>query len=321
MYRWTILLACTLAACQPEEIYGTREEALTGAVAVDPADDVYPPILQPTFSDWFEDPVPLQGGINTAGAEDSPFVAPDDSGFYFFFTPDPTIEAQDQVTDTVTGIWYAPAQGDTWGEAQRVKLKDAGTDVLDGCPTALPGQLWFCSIRADNYRDVDMWIAECDGAECSGWRNAGERVNVELSAGELYITEDSASMLFGAELDGGQGGYDLWIADSSGDSWADPVNLGTPVNDAGTQYLPAFNHDGSELWWTGDSALGQPGPALYLSQWGGTAWGEPQEVVSSFAGEPSLDTAGNLYFTHHYFTEGPGEMIEADIYVTRRITP
>ncbi len=43
---------------------------------------------------------------------------------------------------------------------------------------------------------------------------------------------------------------------------------------------------------------------------------EPELIVSQFAGEPTLDDAGNLYFVHHYFEHG--QMIEADIYVAYR---
>ncbi|HOK38716.1 MAG TPA: hypothetical protein P5538_03695 [Bacteroidales bacterium] len=42
-------------------------------------------------------------------------------------------------------------------------------------------------------------------------------------------------------------------------------------------------------------------------------WQEPELIVSQFAGEPTLDDAGNLYFVHHYFENNI--MIEADIYV------
>ena len=42
------------------------------------------------------------------------------------------------------------------------------------------------------------------------------------------------------------------------------------------------------------------------------------EVVSSLAGKPTLDDAGNLYFVHHYYTAGIGSMTEADIYLARR---
>jgi len=43
----------------------------------------------------------------------------------------------------------------------------------------------------------------------------------------------------------------------------------------------------------------------------------PEVVVSSLAGEPTLDSQGNLYFVHHY-SDAAGKLWEADIYVCRR---
>ena len=59
-----------------------------------------------------------------------------------------------------------------------------------------------------------------------------------------------------------------------------------------------------------------PTPAIFRSKKVNGAWGEPELIVSQFAGEPTLDDAGNLYFVHHYFEYG--EMIGADIYVVYR---
>ena len=39
-------------------------------------------------------------------------------------------------------------------------------------------------------------------------------------------------------------------------------------------------------------------------------------IVERFAGEPTLDARGNLYFVHHYFRDGV--MLEADLYVAHR---
>ena len=39
----------------------------------------------------------------------------------------------------------------------------------------------------------------------------------------------------------------------------------------------------------------------------------PELVISQFAGEPSVDANGNIYFVHHFYRDG--RMIEADIYV------
>ena len=45
-------------------------------------------------------------------------------------------------------------------------------------------------------------------------------------------------------------------------------------------------------------------------------WQEPELIISQFAGEPTLDNEGNLYFTHHFFEDS--KMIEADIYVAMK---
>jgi len=46
-------------------------------------------------------------------------------------------------------------------------------------------------------------------------------------------------------------------------------------------------------------------------------WSEPQLIISQFAGEPSLDMDGNIYFTHHFYNN-TSQMVEADIYVAYR---
>jgi hypothetical protein len=39
-------------------------------------------------------------------------------------------------------------------------------------------------------------------------------------------------------------------------------------------------------------------------------------VFGPLAGEPTLDVAGNIYFTHHYYDGDT--LLEADIYVSQR---
>jgi len=45
-------------------------------------------------------------------------------------------------------------------------------------------------------------------------------------------------------------------------------------------------------------------------------WGTPELIISQFAGEPSVDKEGNVYFTHHFYEDG--KMLDADIYVAYR---
>ena len=81
----------------------SRLEAIPAtAKKLSPAEDFYSPKLH--SSEW-QKPVPLPAPVNTAGAEDSPFITPDGKTLYIFFTPDPGIPAEKQLFDGVTGIW------------------------------------------------------------------------------------------------------------------------------------------------------------------------------------------------------------------------
>lgn len=122
---------------------------------------MFPPVVHdPAWSD----PVPMAGPVNTAGGEDSPFIAPDGSMFLFWFTPDVSIPAEQQVNDVVTGIWYASPGARGWDEPTFVEL--SGSNSLEGCPTLLGKDRWFCSIRAGNYGEhedghggSDIWMS------------------------------------------------------------------------------------------------------------------------------------------------------------------
>ena len=81
------------------------------AVKVRPETDAYPPVLH--LEGW-QQPVGLGPPVDTAGAEDSPFITPDGGTLYFWFTPSTSVPAKKQLLDEVTGIYVSRRQGNTW---------------------------------------------------------------------------------------------------------------------------------------------------------------------------------------------------------------
>ena len=288
----------------------TREEAIpTNAVKMKLETDAFPSILN---SDEFEKPVPLGQAINTAGGEDSAFITPDGSTLYLFFTPDVNIPAEKQLLDGVTGIYISEKQDGDWGTAQRVVLEDEDELALDGCVFVQGDEMWFCSARAGNYRGVDMWTARFNTGRWADWENAGDKLNVDYEIGELHVTADGNEIYFHSSRAGESGGYDIWVTRLLNGEWQEPENI-REVNTPDTEGWPFITQDGKELWFT-RFYMGYP--AIFRSHMLDGKWGEPELIISQFAGEPSLDNQGNLYFTHHYFKDG--KMIEADIYVAYR---
>ncbi len=314
-----LVALAVLAGCTEPLYVIPREDAIPAdAVKMIPEMDTWPPILHDSAG-W-EQPVPMPGPVNTAGAEDSPFITLDGQWFFFFFTPDVQVPANEQLYDGCTGIYWSQRETDGWTEPERVVLCD---DVsLDGCEFTHGDTLWFCSVRTGNYREIDLYWAVLRDGKWTDWRNAGHQLNVEHGVGESHITTDGRRMYTARSAGaGGHGGMDLWKLDRNSAGWDPPENLGSVVNGPGNENLPFVSSDGSELWFTANSRISEPGPALYrcVAIDSGTGWSEPEEIVSRFAGEPCLDDEGNIYFTHHYYTgTDPIQMIEADIYVCYR---
>jgi len=310
---WTACSNTTGPAERP-----TRADLIPAdAVKVTPETDVFVPVLQ---SAGWADPVPMPGPINTAGGEDSPFIAPDGSMFLFWWTPDVSIPAEEQVSDGGTGIWYTDggAGARAWDEPTFVDLNSGLLPSLEGCPTLDGTTLWFCSVRSGNYGLIDAWLADYAGPGVwTNRRNAGQTLNETYDIGEWHVLDGGSEIVFGSDRADGYGDMDLWSTWHNEGEWSVPENLGPNVNDAGHQSRPFVTSDGEELWFTGTSRLGYHGPAVFRSLKQGVSWGPAEEIVSNYAAEPTVDDDGNLYFVHH-FMDADEEMIEADIYVCYR---
>ena len=282
-----------------------------------PETDPYPPILH---SVDFEEPVPLPYPVNTAGAEDSAFILPDGKTLYFFFTPDVRVPPEQQVLDEVSGVWVTHLTETGWSKPTRVWLQEPGKLALDGAVCIQDDEMWFASAR-EGYTGVNMFTARYLSGKWIDWQYVGDRLMKDIQIGEVHIHGDD--LYFHSSRPGGHGSYDIWLTTRSYNEgleieWSDPANIHA-VNTEEAESLPFVTSDGNELWFT-RTHMGTP--AIFRSIKSNDGWGAPELIVSQFAGEPTLDDAGNLYFTHHFyeFDEelGKNVMIEADIYVARR---
>ncbi len=303
---YTFICIIFLFACNaptPEDyILKTRVEAIPdSAIKMTPESDLYPPILH---SNDYEEPVPLSGSVNTAGAKDSPFIPIDRNEIYFFFTPDVTVPVEKQLLDGVTGIYSAELNNGIYTNEKRILLQDSDKLSLDGCTFVKGNTMWFCSAR-DGYNGLHWFTAEYIDEEWINWELAD--FNPEYEVGELHIHENE--LFYHSNLNGGKGNLDIWVSEMINDEWIQPININI-VNTPELDGFPYVSKNGNELWFT-RWYVGSP--AIYRSRMISDEWQEPELIISQFAGEPTLDTDGNIYFVHHFYIDG--EMIEADIYV------
>jgi Tol biopolymer transport system component len=314
-----LTIACILIIVVFVGLYGqspqqnktpARQSKIPGdAVKVTPETDLFPPILH--VDGWMQ-PVPLSPTVNTAGAEDSPFIMPDGNTLYFFFTPNVSVLPEKQLLDGVTGIYASKKQNGTWSTADRIMLQDSGKLALDGAEFVQGETMWFASAR-EGYTGVNLFTAEFKGGKWTDWQYAGDKLNKDYQVGEMHITADGNEIYFHSARAGGKGGLDIWTTRRVSGEWQAPENVAV-VNTPENEGWPFVSEDGNELWFTRTYA---GSPAVFVSRKVNGTWSEPELVVSQFAGEPTLDDSRNLYFVHHFYGND-SRMIEADIYVAYR---
>jgi len=281
-----ILVLLILTGCAQEEIID-RESPITNP-KITPQTDINPPKIH--SQDYYE-PEPLPYPINTAGAEDSPFIINDE--LYFFFTPDPNIAPEKQLFDKVTGIYVSKKQGENWTKPQRVTLQDKGKLALDGCLFVEGNKALFCSAR-EGYEGINWFTAEYE----NGWKN-WKKADLPKETGELHIYDNK--LYYHSSQDGN---LDIWMMDLNEKK---PTKVG--ISSEKDEGWPAISPDGQELWITKDYGI-------WRSKKQNEQWTKPELIISSLAGEATIDKQGNVYFVHHYFKDD--KMLEADIYVARK---
>ncbi|MFC1802394.1 hypothetical protein ACFL0D_00325 [Thermoproteota archaeon] len=282
------------------EIPSRESKVPQDTVKITPETDKHPPI---TVSDEYEQPVPLPYPVNTKGAEDSAFIMPDGNTLYVWFTPNTKGDVYTQSKDMVTGIYILEKVNDQWQEAERVWLSDPGVAVLDGCEFISDNKMWFCTVR-EGYTGLHWFTAEYLDGKWTNWLNADFKPSYEV--GELHIHKNELYFHSAKSL---KGGYDIWVSRKTNYGWGEPDNLAI-VNSEFNDGWPWISQDGDEMWFTRQEGA----PNLYRSIRVNGQWTEPELMIKTLAGEPSLDNMGNVYFTHHFYDD-EGNMLESDIYV------
>ncbi|HNG89172.1 MAG TPA: carboxypeptidase regulatory-like domain-containing protein, partial [Saprospiraceae bacterium] len=159
----------------------------------------------------------------------------------------------------------------------------------------------------DGRQRMRLYSAKKSG---SGWSDpvALPFNNNEFDDCHPAISIDGDKLYFSSNRPGGIGGMDLYVAYKVGESWSEPVNLGSNVNTTGNEVFP-FVHADNTLYYASTGLQGKGGLDMYFTTpTGSNEWSKPQNL-----GEP-FNTAGDDFglivdldkINGYYSTAGAG---------------
>lgn len=89
--------------------------------------------------------------------------------------------------------------------------------------------LYFSSDRSGGKGGTDIYMTR---RTREGWTKPQNVNEINSASDEMtpYIAADGKTFYFASNRSGGAGGFDIYVARKSGDSFSSPTNIGTPIN-------------------------------------------------------------------------------------------
>ena len=238
--------------------------------------------------------------INSKYSEYSPAFSPDGTEMYYATLKRDELLVIDadkgDKEEYYTRIYVAKRTDEGWSEPQPLgqNINRPGYHVSN-CALSADGRRMFFNrllLKGNEVAEAKLFVSEKSG---SGWGAAkeieslnGDYIAKQPAVGELFGKE---VLFFSSNMDGGEGGFDLYYATYKGNGvYGDPVNLGPKINTPGNEETPFFL-DGI-LYFSSDGHPTMGGFDIFRAEWNGATWSEPSNMGKGY--NTSLDD--------HYFT-------------------
>jgi peptidoglycan-associated lipoprotein len=177
-------------------------------------------------------------------------------------------------TSDVTGEYYSDlfkTRVDRKGKwSEPVPLgENVNTEFDEGAPATNEkvNTLYFTSFREDKEGNMTckIFVSKKSGIE---WGKAEPLTLVAdtITVGHPAISPDGLTLLFAADMRGGQGQKDIWkvTRTSKNGTWSTPVNMGTDINTSGNEVFPYIHHDGT-LYFSSDGHSGMGALDIFMA--------------------------------------------------------
>lgn len=172
----------------------------------------------------------------------------------------------------------------TWSKAKKIETLafDKNAGVLAYCEKTKTvyyerdndgkGKNNFCKIYEASYDETSNTFGIPKAISLSFTQKADMK--------QPAVSSDGSKLYFVSKMEGGQGGYDIWVTNKSGDTWGEPTNAGNVINTEFDEAFPVVRD--SALFFSSEGFTGYGGLDLFSSVYANGAWSKPQNLKTPF---------------------------------------
>jgi outer membrane protein OmpA-like peptidoglycan-associated protein len=131
--------------------------------------------------------------------------------------------------------------------------------------------------RNDGLGSCDLYISEQKNNVWTAPTNLKLPVSTRAWESQPSLSADGNTLYFASSKAGGLGGKDIWMTTRQPNgTWAEPTNIGAPINTATDDQAPFLHPDGETLYFMSNGHAGMGGHDLFLSRKNAQgAWEKP----------------------------------------------
>ncbi|MTI29610.1 hypothetical protein E1171_02195 [Cytophagales bacterium RKSG123] len=116
--------------------------------------------------------------------------------------------------------------------------------------------LYFVSNRKGGFGKRDIWVSKMgDDGQWQQARNLGSDINSLYDDIGPFIHANGQTLYFSSDRFPGFGGFDLYASEKEGERWANPQNLGYPINTHDDQVSFFVSLDGKTAYYSVDQRM------------------------------------------------------------------
>ncbi|MCA0427581.1 MAG: OmpA family protein [Bacteroidetes bacterium] len=180
----------------------------------------------------------------------------------------------------------------------------------------------FIFTRLEGGRNEEFYLANKRNNEWLPAMNLGAPINTERNEGTVSLSADGQYIFYTAcNKPGGLGSCDLYLSKLDGLTWAEPKNLGAPVNSSAWESQPSVSFDGKTVYFSSNRPGGYGGSDIWYTTFKNGRWSPPVNMG------PEINTTGEeqspfiakddntLYFN----SNGHAGMGGIDLFVARKV--
>lgn len=160
-------------------------------------------------------------------------------------------------------IYETTNEGSTWTEPKMIEIPNPDSAIIAHPSISEDGQrLYFVSDMKGGIGGKDIWYSEKQGKAWGTPINCGPRVNTK--GDELFpFIHSSGTLYFASNGHLGIGGFDIFFCDWEEGSWAEAVNLKSPVNSTGDDFAIVLDEEKQFGYFTSNRVGGKGEDDIY----------------------------------------------------------